>query len=106
MSLNDRIIAGEMAKWDVYFKRMGSLGELYDSYDDALEEFNYLDDKMTEDFCLPMAIAGGYVDGCKKFKLLAKEEDGWVVLMCNAMFAFGDQPCIMKMVDPKESGNA
>ncbi len=106
MSLNDQIMAGEMARWAVYFERMKSIGKLYDNYDDALKEFDYLADKMTEDFCLPMAIAGGYADGCKQFKIVAKEEEGWNVIMCNAMFAFGEKPCIVKIVDPKEGDNA
>lgn len=95
-----------MAKWAVYFERMKSIGKLYDTYSDALKEFSYLADKMTEDFCFPMGIAGKNENGHKQFKIVAKEEEGWDVLMCNAMFAFGEEPCIVKIVDPKEGGNA
>ena len=37
-----------------------------------------------------MGIAGKNENGHKQFKIVAKEEEGWDVLMCNAMFAFGE----------------
>ena len=106
MSLNDRILACEMAKWSIYFDRMKSIGKTYENYSDALQEFNFLADKMTEDFCLPIGIAGKKIDDKMQFKVVAKEEEGWDTLMCNAMFAFGDQPCIVKIADTKEGGDA
>lgn len=90
-----------MAEWDTYFERIKSIGKgkLYDTYSDALEEFDDLANRMTEDFCFPMAIAGKNENGRQQFKILAKEEEGWNVFMCNAIFAFGEAPCIVKIVE-------
>lgn len=97
MSLNDQTMAGEQAKWDAYFGRLKTLGKLYSSFDDALKEFKFLNDKMTDDFCVPLAL----IHCCQtnQFQITEKEEDGWQVLVCNALFAFGKNPRV-EIVDP------
>lgn len=96
MSLNDQTMAGEMAKWDAYFERM-KIGKVYDNHSDALKDFEHLNSKMNDDFCLPIAL----IHCCQtnQFKITEKEEDGWQVLVCNALFAFGKNPRV-KIVDP------
>jgi len=89
-----------MSEWDIYFERMKSIDKVYDSYSDALTDFEFLNNKMTEDFCLPIAL----VHSCKtgQFKVVSKEEEDWQVLVCNALFIFGDQPCTVQKIDQKD----
>lgn len=90
--------------WEAYFDRVKSIGKVYDSYCDVFTEFKFLNDKMTEDFCIPIAL----IHRCQtnQFKITEKEEEGWQVLMCNARFIFGDQPCRFRIVDPNQHNNA
>ena len=99
-------MASEMAKWNAYFERMKRMGKVYDCYDNALKEFNYLSRQMTEDFCFPIGIVAKKEGGKDHFKIVDQEEKGWDVLICNAMFVFGNQPCVVKMVDSKDDDNA
>jgi len=86
-----------MIEWYVYFERMKNIDKVYDSYSNALTEFRFLNNKMTEDFCLPIAL----IHNCtlNQFKIVDKEKDGWQVLVCNARFIFGDQPCTVQKKD-------
>jgi len=89
-----------MSEWNVYFDRIKSIGKIYDTYSDALNEFRFLNDRMTEDFCVPLAL----IHRCEnnEFKIADKEEEGWQVLICNARFIFSDLPCTVQKIDQKD----
>ena len=62
----------------------------YQKYQEALEVFRYLNEPINDDFYHPLAIATDY----RNFKIIHKDEDGWQVIMANAIFAFGPSPKI------------
>ena len=75
--------------YDKYFETLKEQSRcLYKEYQEALKVFNYLNEPINEDFYHSLAIA---TDN-RNFKIIHKEEDGWEVIMANAIFAFGDSP--------------
>ena len=66
----------------------------YKEYQEALEVFRYLNKPINDDFYHPLAIATDNIT----FKIIHKEENGWQVVMANAIFALGPSPKI-KIVD-------
>lgn len=61
---------------------------LYKEYQEALKVFYYLNEPINDDFCYALAIVTDYTN----FKIVHKEEDGWQVIIANAIFAFGPSP--------------
>jgi len=88
------------SEWNVYFEQIKNIGKLYNSLDDALKEFKFLNDRMTDDFCISLAL----IHNCKtgQFKVVFKEEENWQVLVCNARFIFSDLPCTVQKIDQKD----
>lgn len=98
MSLNDQIMSGDLERWERYFKLLEELISVeqntYEDYQSALSQYKAIADQMNDDFCLSMGIAVKIENTNQpKFRLVRKEEEGWEILMCNAVLAFGDQPC-------------
>ena len=75
--------------YNEYFDTLKAQNEfLYKEYKDALKVFHYLNEPINDDFYYPLAIA----TDSRNFKIIHKDEDGWQVIMANAIFAFGPSP--------------
>lgn len=77
--------------YNKYFKTLKEQSKcVYKEYQSVLEVFRYLNEPINDDFYHPLAIA---TDN-RNFKIIHKDEDGWQVIMANAIFAFGPSPKI------------
>ena len=75
--------------YNKYFETLKKQNKyLYKEYQTALKIFRYLNEPINDDFYHPLAIATDY----RNFKIIHKDEDGWQVIMANAIFAFGPSP--------------
>lgn len=74
---------------DTYFDTLNRQPNVeYKEYDEALNVFSYLNETVTNDFAIGLALAtNGIV-----FKIIFEEAIGWQVIIANAVFAFGDNP--------------
>jgi len=87
----DKIIA-EANKINKNFGQMleglESIGKEWSDYRFALDEFNEISDKMTQEFVVGLAIL--FNKNKKVYKVATELEEGWIGIMANAKFVFGD----------------
>ena len=84
--------------YDKYFEILNEQRNCsYKEYQTVLKIFRYLNEPINDDFYYPLAIA---TDN-RNFKIIHKEENGWQVIMTNAIFAFGPGPKVKILKENK-----
>lgn len=69
-------------------KELDSIGKEWSDYRLALDEFNAISDKMTQEFVVGLAIL--FNKNKKVYKVATELEEGWIGIMANAEFVFKD----------------
>ena len=64
------------------------IGKEWSDYRLALDEFNEISDNMTQEFVVGLAIL--FNKNKKVYKVATELEEGWVEIIANAKFVFGD----------------